>query len=205
MTVFHVGETRGVGGIFFDDLEGDSHEKTFAFIRSCAESIIPAYLPIVEKRMNMAYKDLERCVIILTTPFEPLDKGFLYTVTMSRRHLESALVAGAFIESGLTPCFRFTRIRFVRYCFPPGYDGSTYDPDEAGAENQSSPTAAEGPAFIAHSTLATTCTCPDPQSEITPPRSNEDGIISAMVGNGDCEASTPVGTSSCKLHTEEYL
>ncbi|KAA3674186.1 coproporphyrinogen III oxidase [Paragonimus westermani] len=56
----HRGETRGIGGIFFDDLEGDSHEQTFAFIRSCAESIIPAYLPIVEKRMNMAYKDLER-------------------------------------------------------------------------------------------------------------------------------------------------
>ncbi|KAF7256932.1 hypothetical protein EG68_06096 [Paragonimus skrjabini miyazakii] len=125
---------------------------------------------------------------------------------MSRRHLESALVAGAFIESGLTPCFRFTRIRFVRYCFPPGYDSSTYDPDEAGAENQSSPTAAEGPAFTPHSTLTTTCTCcPDPQSGITSQKSNEDGVISAMLGKGDCEAPSPVGTSPCKLHTEEYL
>ncbi|CAL8082655.1 unnamed protein product [Calicophoron daubneyi] len=56
----HRGEARGIGGTFFDDLEGDSHEKTFAFVRSCAEAIVPAYLPIVEKRKNMNYGELER-------------------------------------------------------------------------------------------------------------------------------------------------
>ncbi|THD24889.1 Oxygen-dependent coproporphyrinogen-III oxidase [Fasciola hepatica] len=56
----HRGETRGIGGIFFDDLEGESHEKTFEFVRSCAEAIIPAYIPIVEKRHKMRYVNSER-------------------------------------------------------------------------------------------------------------------------------------------------
>ncbi|CAH8864007.1 unnamed protein product [Trichobilharzia szidati] len=56
----HRGETRGVGGIFFDDLEDTSQEKVFSFVKSCAEAIIPAYLPIVEKRKNLKYTDLER-------------------------------------------------------------------------------------------------------------------------------------------------
>lgn len=56
----HRGERRGVGGIFFDDLEGESQQKTFEFVRSCAESIGPAYLPIVERRKDMQFGDLER-------------------------------------------------------------------------------------------------------------------------------------------------
>ncbi|CAH8582558.1 unnamed protein product [Heterobilharzia americana] len=56
----HRGETRGVGGIFFDDLEDSSQEKIFSFVKSCAEAIIPAYLPIVEKRKNLKYTDSER-------------------------------------------------------------------------------------------------------------------------------------------------
>ncbi|VDL89064.1 unnamed protein product [Schistocephalus solidus] len=45
---------------------------------------------------------------------------------MSRRHLESALVAGALIESGLEPAFRFTRLRFSRTLYPPGYEAFNY-------------------------------------------------------------------------------
>ncbi|OON21227.1 coproporphyrinogen III oxidase, partial [Opisthorchis viverrini] len=56
----HRGETRGVGGIFFDDLEGQSQQQVFEFVRSCAEAIIPAYLPIVERRKDTPYGDLER-------------------------------------------------------------------------------------------------------------------------------------------------
>lgn len=56
----HRGETRGVGGIFFDDLEGASQEQTFEFVRSCAEAIIPAYLPIVVRRRDTPYGERER-------------------------------------------------------------------------------------------------------------------------------------------------
>lgn len=42
----HRGETRGVGGIFFDDLDTPSQEKCFEFVTSCAESVIPSYIPL---------------------------------------------------------------------------------------------------------------------------------------------------------------
>jgi coproporphyrinogen III oxidase len=55
----HRGETRGVGGIFFDYLQGDL-ETLFAFIRSVGEAFLPAYLPIVEKRRGMEYGEREK-------------------------------------------------------------------------------------------------------------------------------------------------
>ena len=45
----HRNEPRGVGGIFFDYLEGDV-ERLFAFVRDCGDAFLPAYLPIAERR-----------------------------------------------------------------------------------------------------------------------------------------------------------
>lgn len=42
----HRGERRGVGGIFFDDLDTPNQEEAFKFVTSCAESVIPSYIPI---------------------------------------------------------------------------------------------------------------------------------------------------------------
>lgn len=42
----HRKESRGVGGIFFDDIDQPSKEKTFAFVTSCADAVIPSYLPL---------------------------------------------------------------------------------------------------------------------------------------------------------------
>jgi coproporphyrinogen III oxidase len=55
----HRGERRGVGGIFFDDLNGDP-ERCLAFSTTCADAIVPAYLPIVERRKDAPFGDDEK-------------------------------------------------------------------------------------------------------------------------------------------------
>lgn len=42
----HRGERRGVGGIFFDDLDTPNQESCFNFVKSCANSVVPCYIPI---------------------------------------------------------------------------------------------------------------------------------------------------------------
>lgn len=56
----HRDEPRGIGGIFFDDLNHWDFERCFAFIRSVGNHYIPAYRPIVEKRKNTAYTNREK-------------------------------------------------------------------------------------------------------------------------------------------------
>lgn len=58
--VTHRGETRGVGGIFFDDLETPTQDDCFEFVKSCAESVAPSYVPLVKKHKNDRYGDRER-------------------------------------------------------------------------------------------------------------------------------------------------
>ncbi|VDP88978.1 unnamed protein product [Echinostoma caproni] len=286
-------------------MEGESHEKTFEFIRSCAEAIIPAYLPIVEKRHKMRYLNAERSLYIFTFPREwqlvrrgryvefnliydrgtkfglatpearvesilmslPLYASWVYCydttkdprnqellnvlvkpqdpeafsfhacafvvsifqsetqrnllspsgrnchpkTVMSRRHLESALVAGAMIESGLAPCFRFTRIRFVRFCFPPGYDSNqnrTDDTDELPIDDTDSGQRTLEPGFSNSATVTSTCTCSSSSQNPTDPTGNRSGFensVSAMLGDGDCEKPVPVGTGPCRLHMQDYL
>ncbi|XP_003389974.2 PREDICTED: oxygen-dependent coproporphyrinogen-III oxidase-like [Amphimedon queenslandica] len=55
--VDHRGERRGVGGIFFDDLDSPDKEKTFQFVRACAEAVIPSYLPLVYKNKDKPYTE----------------------------------------------------------------------------------------------------------------------------------------------------
>lgn len=56
----HRDETRGVGGLFFDDVNETGFEQSFAFLQSIANSFLPAYLPIVEQRHEHPYGDRER-------------------------------------------------------------------------------------------------------------------------------------------------
>lgn len=56
----HRGENRGVGGIFFDDLEKPSQEEAFQFVKSCAEAVIPSYIPLVKKHKHDGYGYAER-------------------------------------------------------------------------------------------------------------------------------------------------
>ena len=56
----HRNETRGAGGLFFDDLNDPDFAQTFAFMQSVGNHYIPAYLPIVQKRKDSAFGDRER-------------------------------------------------------------------------------------------------------------------------------------------------
>lgn len=56
----HRNEARGVGGIFFDDLNTPDFDTTFALTKSAGEHFLPAYLPIVQKRKNTPYGERER-------------------------------------------------------------------------------------------------------------------------------------------------
>ncbi|KAJ1876613.1 Coproporphyrinogen-III oxidase [Coemansia sp. RSA 1722] len=59
-TNVHRGETRGLGGIFFDDLEDKAPEELFHFAYDSGNSFIRAYVPIVARRMAMPYSLRER-------------------------------------------------------------------------------------------------------------------------------------------------
>ncbi|XP_023670550.2 oxygen-dependent coproporphyrinogen-III oxidase, mitochondrial [Paramormyrops kingsleyae] len=56
----HRGESRGIGGIFFDDLDSPSQKEVFAFVKSCAETVVPCYLPIVRKHLNDTFTSQEK-------------------------------------------------------------------------------------------------------------------------------------------------
>jgi coproporphyrinogen III oxidase len=56
----HRDETRGVGGLFFDDLNAWDFDTCFAFLRSVGSSFIAAYRPIVARRKATPYGERER-------------------------------------------------------------------------------------------------------------------------------------------------
>lgn len=56
----HRNEPRGIGGLFFDDLNELGFEQSFALMRSIGDAFLPAYVPIIEKRRDTAYGEQER-------------------------------------------------------------------------------------------------------------------------------------------------
>ncbi len=56
----HRQEPRGIGGLFFDDLNEWGFEQSFAFMRSVGDSYLQAYTPILEKRKNTQYDEHQR-------------------------------------------------------------------------------------------------------------------------------------------------
>lgn len=56
----HRDEPRGVGGLFFDDLNEWGFDTCFAFLKSVGDSYLGAYQPIIEKRKDTPYGDRER-------------------------------------------------------------------------------------------------------------------------------------------------
>jgi coproporphyrinogen III oxidase len=57
--LIHRNEQRGIGGLFFDDLNGD-FEKCFDFMKSVGSHFTEAYIPIAKKRMNTTFSEKEK-------------------------------------------------------------------------------------------------------------------------------------------------
>lgn len=56
----HRNETRGVGGLFFDDLNQDGFEQSFSFMQAVGNGFLTAYAPIVERRKETEFGERER-------------------------------------------------------------------------------------------------------------------------------------------------
>lgn len=56
----HRQEARGVGGIFFDDLDSGDWEQDFAFTQSVGRAFLKAYVPLVQKHMSESWTEAER-------------------------------------------------------------------------------------------------------------------------------------------------
>ncbi len=56
----HRDEPRGIGGLFFDDLNEGGFGRCFAFMKSVGDHYLPAYLPILERRKAIPYGERER-------------------------------------------------------------------------------------------------------------------------------------------------
>ena len=56
----HRNETRGIGGLFFDDLNSGGFERSFGFMQAVGNGFLDAYLPLVEKRKSTLFGERER-------------------------------------------------------------------------------------------------------------------------------------------------
>jgi coproporphyrinogen III oxidase len=56
----HRNEPRGIGGIFFDDFAEGGSANGFALMRAVGDAFLPAYLPIVQRRRELAWGERER-------------------------------------------------------------------------------------------------------------------------------------------------
>ncbi len=56
----HRNEARGIGGIFFDDFSELGFDDSFAMMRAVGDAFVPAWLPIVQRRRDLAFDEQQR-------------------------------------------------------------------------------------------------------------------------------------------------
>jgi len=56
----HRGETRGLGGIFFDDFNSETPEEHMRFSTNCLQAVTAAYVPIIKKNRNRGYSQKQK-------------------------------------------------------------------------------------------------------------------------------------------------
>ena len=93
----HRNETRGIGGLFFDDLQLQDFATTFAFVRSVGDHFLPAYQPILNRRKEMPHSESHRQFQLYRrgryVEFNLVyDRGTLFGL-QSRGRIESILVS----------------------------------------------------------------------------------------------------------------
>ena len=93
----HRGEARGVGGLFFDDWNEGGFEQSFDLTKSIGDAILPAYLPILEKRKDTPFGEREEEFLLYRrgryAEFNlAIDRGTRYGIQSGRR-IESVLAS----------------------------------------------------------------------------------------------------------------
>ena len=93
----HRKETRGVGGLFFDDWTEGGFTQSFAMARSIGDHILPAYLPILARRMAHVWGEREEAFLLYRrgryAEFNlAIDRGTRYGLQSGRR-IESVLAS----------------------------------------------------------------------------------------------------------------
>ena len=93
----HRSEPRGIGGLFFDDLDAPDFDTCFAFARSVGDGYLRAYIPILERRKRTPYGDRERDFQLFRrgryAEFNlAIDRGTKYGLQSGRR-VESVLAS----------------------------------------------------------------------------------------------------------------
>jgi coproporphyrinogen III oxidase len=56
----HRGRARGVGGIFYDDLNTGDWDRDFAFTQAVGSAFLPAFLPVTERRLATPWSEADR-------------------------------------------------------------------------------------------------------------------------------------------------
>jgi coproporphyrinogen III oxidase len=56
----HRGRARGVGGIFYDDLNTGDWDRDFAFTKAVGSAFLPAFLPLIERRLTTPFSEADR-------------------------------------------------------------------------------------------------------------------------------------------------
>jgi coproporphyrinogen III oxidase len=93
----HRGEARGVGGVFFDDWREGGFDASFALVKDIGNAILPAYLPILEKRKDTLFGEREEEFLLYRrgryAEFNlAIDRGTRYGIQSGRR-IESVLAS----------------------------------------------------------------------------------------------------------------
>ncbi|KAB2075127.1 hypothetical protein ES319_A07G200200v1 [Gossypium barbadense] len=88
----HRGKRRGLGGIFFDDLNDYDQEMILSFATECADSVVPAYIPILEKRKDTPFNESQKAWQQLRSGRYVYDRGTTFGLKTGGR-IESILVS----------------------------------------------------------------------------------------------------------------
>ena len=120
----HRAEPRGIGGLFFDDLNEWGFQKSFDFMKSIGDHYIPAYLPIVMKRKDLMFTEKERAFQLYRrgryVEFNLIyDRGTIFGLQSGGR-TESILMSlppEVNWRHDWRPRSGYARSRFIRYIF----------------------------------------------------------------------------------------